>query len=781
MSDNIKQLVNAFKWVIILFVIIFFQFFLMNQFIYADLEHFVGNYLSIYQNSKNMLQQSGIPMWGTNLFLGGNFLGLQNTYSIFSPFFLVSLLFPSRLLVDLFLPFLFIKTILAGGALYLYMRETKWFSPATISLAMVLYIFNGWYFSYLNQLPFIDLMIYIPFALYGIEHLLLRGYRRYLVIALTLLLTSHLSFSLLVLPFLFLYWWVRFDSLNKENRIDIQKQIRLMIFTFITSIGLNMVILLPIILAGNTLQIRLEGEGEIAGFLTALLRTFFPTFHESYKGQLQFFTTGSSALFQSSIIFLIFPQFIQLLPKPKRLLIVSSYLILLGVVIGTQTWQLVNTTGIVPFNINILSLLFILFNALMVAYTLSESNKLNRKLLKTTGMSYKILMTVIIIWSFIYEINFGNYTSYLSTFELIKRNFIAFSPYWIMYLFLLIFIEIYQHLLTLMADEYQTLRRKSVFVVIIVECLISAFLYLGTHRYKSVGLNETIVDQEYVGNRIGAISNYLQGADSDFHRVISGFQIHGNDSLRQNINGFSIENSFLINSDFYWMLNEEGRFDSSNQFLTTALGAKYYLTTDSIVTLPGYEFYDRIRGVAIYRNRYFATIGKQSEFYILESDFNELTAEQKQYVFLKAVILPDETDLIERLNLQALDMNNIPSVIGTIQYFEAAQIRQEKGISNINYYENQFTHSFNSEAPTLLVYSIPFESGWRATANGEPIEVVQVNKGFIGIEIPEKGRFDIVLEYQTPGLGIGLGISTAIFILVIGYFYKKHEEEKENQ
>ena len=53
---------------------------------------YVENYLSIYTNAHVLLSRSEIPMWSSNFFLGGNFLGAQNVYSIFNPFFLQFLL-----------------------------------------------------------------------------------------------------------------------------------------------------------------------------------------------------------------------------------------------------------------------------------------------------------------------------------------------------------------------------------------------------------------------------------------------------------------------------------------------------------------------------------------------------------------------------------------------------------------------------------------------------------------------------------------------------------------
>lgn len=135
------------------------------------------------------------------LFLGGNFLGAQNVYSIFNPFFLVTLFFQSSVLPKLYFPLLFLKTMLATWALYLYMKETHWFKPYTIVIACILYLFNGWYLSNFTEFVTIELLVFVPFVLYGVEKLITSGRKRYLVASFSIMLISHFTFTLLFLGF----------------------------------------------------------------------------------------------------------------------------------------------------------------------------------------------------------------------------------------------------------------------------------------------------------------------------------------------------------------------------------------------------------------------------------------------------------------------------------------------------------------------------------------------------------------------------------------------------
>jgi len=82
-------------------------------------------------------------------------------------------------------------------------------------------------------------------------------------------------------------------------------------------------------------------------------------------------------------------------------------------------------------------------------------------------------------------------------------------------------------------------------------------------------------------------------------------------------------------------------------------------------------------------------------------------------------------------------------------------------------------------SPTLLSYSIPYDEGWKAYGDGELLEVHNVNGGFIGIEIPSAGQYEITLEYKSPGFDIGFSISSITALIILGCFYKYYEDKKK--
>ncbi len=68
-----------------------------------------------------------------------------------------------------------------------------------------------------------------------------------------------------------------------------------------------------------------------------------------------------------------------------------------------------------------------------------------------------------------------------------------------------------------------------------------------------------------------------------------------------------------------------------------------------------------------------------------------------------------------------------------------------------------------------LVISIPVEKGWKLLVDGEETELQSFEDIFLAVNLPE-GTHNIVLEYQTPGLGVGMMVSVvavAVFVVCV--------------
>ena len=66
--------------------------------------------------------------------------------------------------------------------------------------------------------------------------------------------------------------------------------------------------------------------------------------------------------------------------------------------------------------------------------------------------------------------------------------------------------------------------------------------------------------------------------------------------------------------------------------------------------------------------------------------------------------------------------------------------------------------------PALLVTGIPYTNGWTASVNGDSVDTIEVNNGFIGIPL-SKGESHVSFAYHTPYLKTGFYVSVIGWLL----------------
>ena len=73
--------------------------------------------------------------------------------------------------------------------------------------------------------------------------------------------------------------------------------------------------------------------------------------------------------------------------------------------------------------------------------------------------------------------------------------------------------------------------------------------------------------------------------------------------------------------------------------------------------------------------------------------------------------------------------------------------------------------------PSILSTTIPYTKGWKATVNGEKVETLIVNEGFIGLPLAA-GNSEVTFTYQTPFLVLGALLSLlGIGLLVVNHLF----------
>ena len=196
-------------------------------------------------------------------------------------------------------------------------------------------------------------------------------------------------------------------------------------------------------------------------------------------------------------------------------------------------------------------------------------------------------------------------------------------------------------------------------------------------------------------------------------------------SFNSNINGSNFE--FYKGIDFEREVSTHINLENQlNEFLSV----KYFISCDSNELI---------------KNSKFKEMGLVFNKYIEEKEFEKLSTEEKQETILNKIVL----------NKNQVDK------------YKNLYKNKTKIISNeFEFVKNGFKSNIELSDETLILYTVPYDTGWTAYNNNEEVEILKVNYGLIAVK-GNKGKNKIEFKYFTPGLKIGTGIALISIIIYI--------------
>jgi len=253
-----------------------------------------------------------------------------------------------------------------------------------------------------------------------------------------------------------------------------------------------------------------------------------------------------------------------------------------------------------------------------------------------------------------------------------------------------------------------------------------------------------------VGNDIQVALEQLED-DKTFFRIEKTFSDIGmwNDSMLHGYNGISTYNS-VINKNILEFsehlcpeLMKDARYAMcnfqhivENNTVVSLLGVKYILSYEQLTDMPEYQYMKTIGDIYIYRNKGTDGIGR---FYGKAMDYEQfcvLNEQSKRLVIEDTIVIND------------LDNQDDIHIIE-----EGSRVTFQKP-SNSGYIEGTADIKQNG----WIFVAIPFEKGWNAYVDGDEVELLKANIGFMAIPVQE-GQHKIILQYNTPYLREGIIIS----------------------
>ena len=216
-------------------------------------------------------------------------------------------------------------------------------------------------------------------------------------------------------------------------------------------------------------------------------------------------------------------------------------------------------------------------------------------------------------------------------------------------------------------------------------------------------------------------------------------------SFNSNISGSAFE--FYKSIDYDRSVSTY--IDYKNRDLNNFLSVKYIISgNDSDLSEFGYELDYNTKNYGVYSNPDFREMGLVFNKYISNNEFMEYSTGLKTESLNESIILSNE-QIKKYGNLYDSDVN----------------IKSNK----FKYINNGFKSSIDLSGDTLILYTVPYDEGWRATINGKIVPIEKVDNGFMAVK-GNKGSNKIVFSYYPKGLNIGLVIS---FLSLSGLIFYK--------
>ena len=165
-------------------------------------------------------------------------------------------------------------------------------------------------------------------------------------------------------------------------------------------------------------------------------------------------------------------------------------------------------------------------------------------------------------------------------------------------------------------------------------------------------------------------------------------------------------------------------------------------------------------------------------YYIKEVPACPIGFALNKYITKKELMkIPLEKRALTMMNAVVIDSNIKSEVNDTVSLYKGKVYAKRKGkyiananklrVRNFKRDNTGFSCSTNYENKKIVWFSVPYDSGWKATIDGKNAEIIK-SAGMMAVKVP-KGNHKLIFKYCTPCFKIGMVLSIVSFIVFILY------------
>lgn len=721
---------------------------------------FNSQQLMFYQHCHDFVRENGFGWdWGTDL--GSDLIGSYAFYLIGSPFFWLTVPFPSGAVLYIFPWLLCLKTAVAALTSYAYLRRFVK-TPNAAAIGAFLYAFSGaqLYNVFFNH--FHDVTAFFPLVLLALEMRVQDNRRGVFALAVGLLAIINYYFFASIVVFTIIYYFMRCS--DKKFAITGKKFI-LLAAESVIGVMLAAVIFLPASLAvmGNPrLSYSYSGINMVVysdkTYLYRIIQSLFMLPDPPARANL---FTSDNARWASIAAYL--PMFslagvIAFVKQKKehwtkKLSFVCLVFALVPIL--NSAFQLFNSTFYTRWYF-----MPVLIIALMTALSVDDSEV---DIKKGIGVVTAALVCFSIIFLLPSEKN--GVTSYGKVAKYPDLGVLQLSGTLLLFA-ALVFIT------------YFVFNKKKALKPLLIMTMVSSFVCSAIIIWY--GVAQGPINDYYIEHAIEGEIN-LDPVEDQFFRIDTSENVDnwtmfwGYSSMRCFQSTVSPSIMSFYQDTMGVERNVATRAETQLWGLRNILSVRYYLyeknnkTEPPASTVMGFEYIGENgeqNDFYIYENKNYIPMGFVYDKYIDIEVAKKLSDTQKSNLAMEAIFLDKET-----MEKYADIMQDYGTRYHSPSRTDLEELCKKKAQSACYYFKESsdgFEAKINLEKESLVFFSVPYDEGFTAYVNGAQTDIDEVFGGLMAIRVPQ-GDNEIRFEYETKGFGTGILLTLSGIVIFAAY------------
>ena len=183
--------------------------------------------------------------------------------------------------------------------------------------------------------------------------------------------------------------------------------------------------------------------------------------------------------------------------------------------------------------------------------------------------------------------------------------------------------------------------------------------------------------------------------------------------------------------------------------------------------MPGWSWRSNQMGYDLYENDYFVPMGFTYDGYIPLEDWQALSESDRGAALLRGIVLDQAGAAAHGDILPRLERADYAG-LGRQDYYSDCLARAASAAESFAIDNRGFTAQVDLDRENLVFFSVPYDSGWSAAVDGQPVPVQRASVGFMAVRVPA-GAHQLRFTYRTPGLAPGLALSGVGLAVLAGY------------